>query len=855
MLTHKIREKKENMSTRKKKISKSKINSATEIALFLMLTMAVSLAASSAVNTAKALDWHAWLAASPNPVGVGQQVMIVAGFTLPTRGYGFQYYSGWAVTVTDPNGDTQTLGPFTASSTGTFGTSFVPDEVGTWKIKAHYPGGYADLSDAMNTSIPAADTNEFSLTVQEEPLTWPDAAPLPTEYWQFPIYGENREWLGIAGNWLQPAYDAGVVFGTLKGSYVPYTTVPDSAHVLWTKPLLFGGIVGGNTTMTYYTGSIYRGELQPPVIINGRLYYNEMEPPRHGWYCVDLATGETIWHINGTYPTATGGLVQGQDAQIQLGQILTVDTRNWKGGIAYLWSTAATTWAVWDAWTGDLLYTIANAPVKSPGWGPDFVNDPSTGTLLSYVYDAQTTTLVKWNSSKLIDKKVSADLGNIGRERPMYNLDWNAGVEWNVTIPDAPAGINILNAFGFGALYDPKDPSIIIASNQTRSLSQSIGAFEDIAISGIDGHVLWRKVRNEGTWEWDYGTASMEDDVYVMYRKETRQYYAYRMSTGAKLWVSDPYPNPWAQFIGRPIIAYGKLFSYGYDGKVWAHDAQTGKVVWDWGPNDIGLETPYGQYPLYASAIVADNKILVAGDELGQSSPLYRGQKMFVIDAESGETVWSISGVFNGLIAAGGYVLGPNGYDGKLYTFGKGSSATTVEAPMAAITEGSSLVIRGTVIDIAAGTKQDEQAARFPNGVAAVSDDSMSAWMEYVYMQQPMPSNVTGVMVSLDVVDANGNFRNIGNATTDATGFYSLEWTPDIPGKYTVYATFAGSNSYYKSYADTSFVVDEAPAATPAPTPEPQSMADLYFMPMSIGIIVAVIIVGVLLAILLLRKR
>ncbi len=41
------------------------------------------------------------------------------------------------------------------------------------------------------------------------------------------------------------------------------------------------------------------------------------------------------------------------------------------------------------------------------------------------------------------------------------------------------------------------------------------------------------------------------------------------------------------------------------------------------------------------------------------------------------------------------------------------------------------------MVDISAGTKQAEQAARFPNGVPVVADESMSAWMEYVYMQKP----------------------------------------------------------------------------------------------------------------------
>ncbi|MBT0160348.1 carboxypeptidase regulatory-like domain-containing protein [Candidatus Bathyarchaeota archaeon A05DMB-2] len=174
---------------------------------------------------------------------------------------------------------------------------------------------------------------------------------------------------------------------------------------------------------------------------------------------------------------------------------------------------------------------------------------------------------------------------------------------------------------------------------------------------------------------------------------------------------------------------------------------------------------------------------------------------------------------------------------------------------MAAIPQGSSLVIRGTVTDISAGTKQKEQAARFPNGVPAVSDESMSAWMEYVYMQKPKPTNVTGVTVKIDVIDSNNNYRNIGTTMSDSSGAFSFQWTPDIPGKYTVIASFAGSESYWPSSAETSFAVDAAPEATPAPTPTPPSVAELYFMPMSVGMIIAIVVVIALLALLLLRKR
>ena len=164
---------------------------------------------------------------------------------------------------------------------------------------------------------------------------------------------------------------------------------------------------------------------------------------------------------------------------------------------------------------------------------------------------------------------------------------------------------------------------------------------------------------------------------------------------------------------------------------------------------------------------------------------------------------------------------------------------------------GSSVVIDGTVMDISPGTASDNMALRFPNGVPAVSDASMSSWMLYVYKQFARPSNASGVEVTLNVLDANNNFREIGKTTSDANGYFSLNWKPDISGKYSVYASFAGTNSYYPSYAETSFMVD-AGASTPAPTvTAATSVATttdlmLYIVGATIAIIIAIAIVGLL---------
>jgi hypothetical protein len=156
-----------------------------------------------------------------------------------------------------------------------------------------------------------------------------------------------------------------------------------------------------------------------------------------------------------------------------------------------------------------------------------------------------------------------------------------------------------------------------------------------------------------------------------------------------------------------------------------------------------------------------------------------------------------------------------NYYDMQIYAIGKGPSVTTVTASPKVVAYGNQMLIEGTVIDTAAGTALDEQTARFPNGVPAVSDASMSAWMEYVYMQKPKPTDVTGVLVHLTAIDPNGNFQDLGTAVSDSLGNFAVSWIPPVPGLYTVTASFEGSKSYYSSQAGTSFVVSESAAAVP----------------------------------------
>jgi hypothetical protein len=121
-------------------------------------------------------------------------------------------------------------------------------------------------------------------------------------------------------------------------------------------------------------------------------------------------------------------------------------------------------------------------------------------------------------------------------------------------------------------------------------------------------------------------------------------------------------------------------------------------------------------------------------------------------------------------------------------------------------------------------------------------------------MQKARPSDATGVEVVISVLDPNDNFYEVGRATSDSNGMFKMSFVPLVPGDYTVIASFAGSKAYWGSYAESAISVEDAPQATPEPTPQPASMADLYFIPSVIGIIIAIVVVGILLF-LLLRKR
>ncbi len=88
-------------------------------------------------------------------------------------------------------------------------------------------------------------------------------------------------------------------------------------------------------------------------------------------------------------------------------------------------------------------------------------------------------------------------------------------------------------------------------------------------------------------------------------------------------------------------------------------------------------------------------------------------------------------------------------------------------------------------------------------------------------------------------------------------GTFGFTWTPDIPGNYTVYASFAGSNSYYPSSAATQIYASISQASPTATAQINLATSDLInnLMIYLLAGVIAIIIAIAIAVVLILRKR
>jgi outer membrane protein assembly factor BamB len=834
------------------------------LALFLMLAITVSMfalpnSASAAISTTKIVTYP-FVDAIPNPVGVNQKCLINFGLLNFLNADG----DGWNVTctITDPDGEVTTIGPLKTWSTGTVGQYFTPTKVGTYELQCHFPETnytYTYYGTPMGGTYNASDSEILYLNVTEAAVSSYPSASMPTEYWSRPIDSQLREWWSIAGSWVAAPANL----------YAPYNDAPETAHILWQMAIgdTDGGLVGGNTgDKSYQNGDAYEGKFAGSVIISGVLYYNKYatsfygNSPQQTIVAVDLHTGETLWEKSLPNLPGTG--------RITIGQTLYWDCLNSRGAFSYIWlsDSAGTTWYALDANNGDLKYNMTSVPS-----GTNYIG--SNGEILKYslvnygTASAPNWHLLQWNSSYVVANGKTGMSESWGSQiqGQVYNATAN-GYDRNVTLTNGLAG-SVLYAFPedriivgsvstsnvtLSALYLDEDNfgTAIFANNTWTAPSE----WQDLTVVGSIGQAGWC------AW-------SNDPYVGVYWTKENRAMYGFSLTTGEYLYTTETqtYADAWsdtvtASFGPDKIIDYGRLYSASVGGIVYCYNATTGDLLWTYNAKDKYTESyitsNWWIIPLFAS----DSKIYFGSLEHSALNPWPRGAPFFALDAETGALVFEADGLFRQTRWGGRAIIGDSiiatqdTYNQQIYGIGKGPSEVTVNTVTSSVTEGSSVVISGTVIDTAPGTESSTISLRFPNGVPAVSDASMSEWMLYVYKQFSMPTNATGVAVSVDAVDPNGNTVHLGDATTDLSGFYSLKVTPELEGKYTVYVTFAGSESYYSSYAETAFGVD-AVATTATPIATPTSVVEQYFIPVA-GLILVIALIGAVLSfVLLLRKK
>lgn len=876
---------------------------ASAIAMFLLLATAFSLV-TLPIN-AHSPRWEipttAYMNVAPNPVGVGQSVFVVVWLDRTLTGTSVASdirLKNYQLTITKPDGKTDSyVWETITDTTSSAYTTYVPTQVGTYTFKFDFPGQVYTWNRTSSEQTWYNDyfkpsSRTLTLTVQEEQIPDPKTSyPLPAEYWTRPIEGENTDWWTIASNWL--------------GSGAPHLTgylrkiqsdgiAPNSAHIMWTKPLQDGGVVGGTHTglegETFYPGLTYNRRFGNAIIMSGRLFYTESlgnSGSGGDYVAVDLRTGQELWRTN------TTGI-----GTPSFGYYYALDTPNQHGilpeGLLFTSNFARS----YDPSTGRVTtLNVTNTPSGTAVLGPK-------GQHYRYSLNYAGRYLTQWNSSKVVGYESGTGVGgwysgNIPGNAPITpapsgtNVNWNGSMwvttsvrtaqgytaitapsyDWNVTIPDLPGLANpSILAANFGDLIFGRSSTIIGSIAPSSWGTPDPYTFWAISVKpGQEGRLLWIKnyTAPPGNVTLLQGTVDFVSRVFTTYIKETMQWYGYNLDDGSLMW--GPTPRPLSDFdYYEPettgVSAFGKLCYSNYGGICYCYDIKTGELLWTYGnggpgnTTDTGFGTAWGRWPIQPE-ILADGKIYLTSTEHSPNVPLYKDARLICLDVETGKELWAIKnygGTYGGFspqaAIADGYLVTLNQYDYQIYCYGKGPSATTVNAPDVGIELGKSIVIRGTVTDIAAGTEQKEQAARFPNGVPAVSDASMGAWMEYVYMQKPRPTDVEGVDVTLSVLDANDNYREIGNATTNSDGFFTFNWTPDIEGQYTVYASFGGTESFWPSHAVTSFAVDPAPPEPAEPEPEPPSMTDTYVLSVGVAAIVAIVVVGAVI-ILVLRKR
>jgi hypothetical protein len=211
---------------------------------------------------------------SPTLIGLGQEVLInimtypapngptyEAQSLVPGLTGGF---SNISITITHPDGTKETFKPIDetlaragisipgkAEIVGHLQFRYKPTALGNYTLAASFPGEtYTtdNQSPTLKVSVyysPSSSTYPTTFTVQQDivlagQLNGYPWLPLPNDYWTNPVSTNNRDWYNISGDWVQDRYNI------IGQNYNPYTSAPNSPHIIWANQVWSSGLIGGD---------------------------------------------------------------------------------------------------------------------------------------------------------------------------------------------------------------------------------------------------------------------------------------------------------------------------------------------------------------------------------------------------------------------------------------------------------------------------------------------------------------------------------------------------------------------------------------------------------------------------------
>ena len=817
-------------------------------ALVFILTLTVTtLSISLPVNAVVEQTIGPFMSVFPNPIGVSQTVTINV-FTQPLPPSSNDRFFDLKVTMTKPDGTTQTFGPSVSGPLGNAIWTYVPTEVGTYKFQFSIPD--QDFSEQYDIKFLGATGPEVDLVVQPNPVVgFPDISK-SEEFWDFPINAQNRLWADNMGPWLQASYDH------TGSKYNPYTTGPKTAHIVWTWRNALGGLEGADFgAVAYAQGRAYESKNTPQISINN-IYYQygpigDRVTAPHNLNAIDMTTGKVIW----SKPIESAGVGVGTVALY--GQIYRHDSVNQVGLHAYLWQLTGTEWRMFDAFTGDWIMSLTN--VTTGGASGKMVLEKTTGRMFYYMINTRDGWMAMWNQTKCWDQSTARSggvftyqsdeiraangvYGSQFRPRDGAENDWRKGIQWNVTIPSEKEWMDPTQMATLRLIDDVQGVAVCLWPGDRfdpyltpKSITQAYG----YSLDNSNPRKLFGPINVTVAMT---TTSAIGEDLYILGDPNNRTYIAYDLQTGAKRWDSDQMSYPWGSYFSLgPTLCNDKLYASCYDG-FWCFDAETGEEVWQFSAGNAGIETPYGTWVGRSggNAIGGGFVYWITG-VWHPSAVMHRGDRLFCLEWNKGDHIWNITGMYEPPLLANGYLIAHNLYDNTVYCFSKGSSATTVEASPKVVARGSAVLIEGTVTDQSPAAKELVEKGRF-NMIPAIADTDMSPWMEYLYMDQPQPTSANGVPVYLTAIRSDGTEIDLGYVISSINGNYHYLWTPPAQDTYRIVATFKGTDAYWPSVAETSLGV----AGSPATPIEPEPIVEAPFISIEAAIVAVVAVAFVI---------